>query len=139
MMEKVEQVLKEAVKAKDGKSVSLKLDPPNLGQMRVDVSLRDGTLHARLTPESPAVAAFLQERAHDLQGMLRKLGLSVDEVTVSVRNEEFTSNENHSEGASSGRKDRSSDEPAGKNFPSGNVVSTAPEHRMSNPVDHWVA
>ena len=90
-MEKVEQALRDAAKSKDGKTISVRLDPPSLGTMRVDVSLRDGALHARVVAESSQVNQMLRERMHEMQSMLRKLGLNVDTVSVSVGsgNEQF--------------------------------------------------
>ncbi|RMG40495.1 MAG: hypothetical protein D6719_10850 [Candidatus Dadabacteria bacterium] len=82
--ERVEQVLKEAAKARNGKTISVRLDPPSLGRVKVDVSLRDGALHARLVAESPQVNQLLRERAHELHAVLRRIGLNVDEVSVSV-------------------------------------------------------
>jgi len=83
-LEMVETALKEATRSKDGKSISFRLDPPQLGQVKVDVSLRDGALHARIVAESPEVNQMLRERGHELQGMLRGLGLNVDKVSVSI-------------------------------------------------------
>jgi flagellar hook-length control protein FliK len=86
-LEKVEQALKEASKARDGKTISLRLDPPDLGKVKVDVSLRDGALHARIVVESPAVSQLMRERSHDLQQNLRSLGLNVDTISVSIGSE----------------------------------------------------
>ena len=86
-MEKVEAALKEAARSKDGSTISLRLDPPNLGSVKVDVTLRDGTLHARLVAEAPAVNNLLRERAHELQSILRKAGVDADQVSVSVRSD----------------------------------------------------
>jgi flagellar hook-length control protein FliK len=84
MMERVEGALKEAAKSRDGKTISLRLDPADFGRVKVDVSLREGALHARLTPENQQVMVALRENAHELHGALRKLGLDVSSVTVSV-------------------------------------------------------
>ena len=84
MMERVEGALKEAAKSRDGKTISLRLDPADFGRVKVDVSLREGALHARLTPENQQVMTALRENAHELHGALRKLGLDVSSVTVSV-------------------------------------------------------
>lgn len=83
-MERIEKSLKGLVEAKESKSISLRLDPPSLGAITVEVSFRDGELQARLAPELPQVAAALRERSHELQAALRKMGLSVDNVRVSI-------------------------------------------------------
>ncbi|MCX6115509.1 MAG: flagellar hook-length control protein FliK [Proteobacteria bacterium] len=84
MLERVEASLKEAARSRDGKTISLKLDPAQLGRVKVDVTLRDGALHARLTPENQQVFVALREHSQELQSILRKLGLNVDTVTVTV-------------------------------------------------------
>lgn len=101
-MERVESALKEAAKSRDGKTLSFRLDPPQLGQVKVDVSLKDGALHARMVPENAQVATLLREKASELQSTLRRLGLNVETVTVSVGNESgsvsFTGGESSPDG-----------------------------------------
>jgi flagellar hook-length control protein FliK len=84
MLERVESTLKEAARSRDGKTISLRLEPVDLGRVKVDVSLRDGNLHARIAPENQQVMQALREHSHELQGALRKLGLNVDTVSVAV-------------------------------------------------------
>jgi flagellar hook-length control protein FliK len=90
MLERVETTLKEAARGRDGKTISLHLEPVDLGKVKVDVSLREGTLHARISPDNQQVAQSLREHAHELQSALRKLGLEVDSVTVSVNVDDFS-------------------------------------------------
>jgi flagellar hook-length control protein FliK len=145
-LERVESALKEAAKSRDGKTLSFRLDPPQLGQVKVDVSLREGALHARLVPENQQVGMLLKERAAELQSTLRRLGLNVESVTVSVGSE--------SSSTSSGNGQRSSD---GKTFQDernnmpgsnaqvpentvGNELAVSPQMpQMSNDLDHWIA
>ena len=87
MLDRVESTLKEAARSRDGKTISLRLDPLHLGRVKVDVSLREGSLHARITPENQQVRVALREHSHELQSALRKLGLNVDSVTVTVSSE----------------------------------------------------
>jgi flagellar hook-length control protein FliK len=89
MLERVEATLKEAARSRDGRTISLHLEPVNLGRVKVDVSLREGALHARIAPENQQVMQALREHAHELQSSLRKLGLDVDSVSVSVTADEF--------------------------------------------------
>jgi flagellar hook-length control protein FliK len=90
MLERVESTLKEAARSRDGRTISLHLEPVNLGKVKVDVSLRDGTLHARIAPENQQVVQALREHAHELQSSLRKLGLDVDSVSVAVTTDSFS-------------------------------------------------
>lgn len=89
-LEKVERALEEVARSKDGKTISLHLEPVTLGKVKVDVSLRDGNLHARLSAEAGEVQQLLREHAHELQAILRKAGLHVDSVSVSVGSENST-------------------------------------------------
>ncbi len=84
MLERINATLKEAARARDGKTISLHLEPVDLGKIKVDVSLKEGALHARLTPENGQVIQALREHAHELQAALRRLGLDVEKVTVNV-------------------------------------------------------
>jgi len=90
MLEKVEGALKEVSRSRDGTSLSFRLDPPQLGSVKVDVTLRDGALHARVTPENAQVAQLIRERANELHQNLRRLGLDVETVTVSVGGDNFS-------------------------------------------------
>jgi flagellar hook-length control protein FliK len=87
MMERIETALKEAARSRDGKTITLRLDPMQLGQVKCDVSMRDGLLHARITPQNPDVVHAVREHAHELQTALRRLGLNVDRVSVQVMSE----------------------------------------------------
>ncbi len=103
MLERVEATLKEAARGRDGKTISLHLEPVDLGKVKVDVSLREGTLHARISPDNQQVAQALREHSHELQGALRKLGLEVDSVTVSVTVDEFSGEMNTGQQMTDGR------------------------------------
>ena len=103
MLDRVESALKEAARTRDGKTISLKLEPVNLGQVKVDVSLRDGALHARVTPQNKEVLMALREHSHELQGALRRLGLNVERVTVQVVGDSFQQSIHDSKGFLDGK------------------------------------
>jgi hypothetical protein len=105
------------------------------------VSLREGLLHARLTPESAQVAQLLRERAHELHASLRKLGLSVDSVSVSVSgdsNSASTSGDRRfsawSEQSRQGAKSQ-----GGVGGLVGEAVVQGAGNRPASTIDHWVA
>ncbi len=87
-MERVDSVLREVARSKDGKTISLRLDPPDLGTVKVDISFREGSLHVRFAAENPQVAMLLRDRSSDVQSTLRKLGLDLEQVSVSVSSDE---------------------------------------------------
>jgi len=149
MLERVQSTLTEAAKARDGKTISLRLDPANLGRVKVDVSLKEGALHARITPENQQVMTALREHAHELQGALRKLGLDVDSVTVTVRSdgfqEEAASGQNSFDGSTfqQERNNMPQERPQVVENTVGNELAqwkeaVAPEQGVG-VVDHWVA
>lgn len=149
MMERVETALKEAARSRDGKTITLRLEPVQLGQVKCDVSLRDGLLHARITPQNPEVVSAVREHAHELQTALRRLGLNVDRVTVQV----LTDKDPGSFAQTQGFLDGKSFQQNGNNMP-GKERQT-PENTFGNeiadvtrsgtpdagftPADHWIA
>jgi len=135
-LERVEDALREVAKSRDGKTISIRLDPPNLGSVKIDVTLKDGSLHARLMAESVQVSNLLREKAHDLQNMLRKMGLSVDTVSVSVNSDESLGNRNSS--FSEHQDNAMSSDVEGKpNLKTGSAaVTQSPQNEV---LDHWVA
>jgi flagellar hook-length control protein FliK len=124
-LKRVEQVLNEVASLKESKSISFRLDPPTLGSVKVDISLKDGALHARIVPESSAVGNFLREQAHELVISLRKLGLNVEKVAVSIGTD---TEERHSEQRAPKQKKGKS---TGKSF---NY-----DEEKGSDLDHWVA
>ena len=139
-LERVEQALKEIAKSKDGKTISLRLDPPELGNLKIDVSLRDGSLHARLVADSTQVSQLLRDKAGEIQRSLRELGLDVDQVSVSVRDEagqfsQFFSGSEQGQNTGQGNRDSfmsGSREAAGS-------TNTQSQDSLAAIEDHWVA
>jgi flagellar hook-length control protein FliK len=149
MMERIETALREAARSRDGKTISLRLDPVHLGQVKCDVSLRDGLLHARITPQNPDVVNAVREHAHELQTALRRLGLNVDRVTVQVLSEKDPASFAQSQGFPDGK----SFQQEGNNMPDkerqtpentfGNEFAEVPRSGTPDagitPADHWIA
>jgi len=135
-LERVEEALREVAKSRDGKTISIRLDPPSLGSVKIDVTLKDGSLHARLMAESAQVSNLLREKAHDLQNMLRKMGLSVDSVSVSVNSDEG----NGKRGTSFSEHQESAMMSQGEGEGSAVLKSGSPvQSSESEVLDHWVA
>lgn len=139
---KVEEALKEVARSKDGKTISVRLDPPSLGKVQIDVSMRDGILHARLQADSGQVSSLLREHGLDLQVALRKLGLEVDEVQVVVREghqEQQQSFEQYTGQRGSQREDAGSGDLIGEEAEVAVVASENNSSGSLNIEDHWVA
>lgn len=149
MLERVESTLKEAARSRDGKTISLRLDPANLGKVKVDVSLREGALHARLTPENKQVLTALREHAPELQSALRKLGLNVDSVTVTVSSEGGQDLSDFGRELNNGKsfQEQRNNLPNGDRQVAGNSIGSelaepiavGPQPAEKSASDHWVA
>lgn len=135
---KVEEVIKELSKSKDGKTISVRLDPPSLGSVKVDVSYKDGALTARVMAESNQVGQFLKDKAIDLQQLLRKSGINVEEVNVW-----FGSQSEFSDSSESKSFDDFENNFNERNFQSNDLAiegEVVPEVQKDNEIlDHWVA
>jgi flagellar hook-length control protein FliK len=152
MLERVESTLKEAARSRDGRTISLHLEPVNLGKVKVDVSLRDGVLHARIAPENQQVVQALREHAHELQATLRKLGLDVDSVSVAVTADSFSGEMASGEQQMSGRsfhdernnlpnrRAQVSENTLGNELADWSKAGTSTQGSVNGKVlDHWVA
>ena len=149
MMERIETALKEAARSRDGKTITLRLDPMQLGQVKCDVSMRDGLLHARITPQSQDVVNAVREHAHELQTALRRLGLNVDRVTVQVVSEKdsggFALNQGFPDGKSfqdegnnmPGKERQTPENTFGNEF--ADVPRSGTPDAGITPADHWIA
>ncbi|MCO6429489.1 MAG: flagellar hook-length control protein FliK [Deltaproteobacteria bacterium] len=142
--ERVEAVLKEAAKSRDGKTISLRLDPPNLGTVKADVTIKDGVLHARLSADSSNVSNMLRERAHELQGALRRLGLNVERVTVAVTGEGEIPQDSFfnaaGDNSSAGFAEQHHAEQQGAWIPEFESGAAIPAAAVKEEIiDHWVA
>jgi len=139
-MERVEQALREAARSRDGKTISLRLDPPDLGKLRVDVSLREGVLHARLMADSTQVSQLLREKSFELQRMLRGLGLEVEQVSVSIRDSESGRSGFDGSGSSNAKSSEQGQEQAGPALGEKSASESSVNNFQSAVVeDHWVA
>jgi flagellar hook-length control protein FliK len=149
MMERIETAIKEAARSRDGKTITLRLEPLQLGQVKCDVSLRDGLLHARITPQNPEVVQAVRDNSHELQSALRRLGLNVDRVTVQVLSEKdpgaFANNTGYLDGKSfqendgkmPGNQGQTPEKSFGNKFADVSGASTSDAGIA--PADHWIA
>lgn len=149
MMERIETALKEAARSRDGKTITLRLEPLQLGQVKCDVSLRDGLLHARITPQNQEVVQSVRDHSHELQSALRRLGLNVDRVTVQVLSEKdptaFATPQGFLEGNSfqentgnmSGKQGQTPEKSFGNKF--ADVTGASTSDAGIAPADHWIA
>ena len=140
LLAKVEEALKEVAKSRDGKTISVRLDPPSLGKVQIDVSMREGSLHARLVAESPAVNQMLREKGVELQMLLRKLGFNVDQVTVSFGSDRNNAGEQSEAGSKDGNANgREFTGDADEESVLENAVAAEALATQQVADDHWIA
>jgi hypothetical protein len=70
-----------ALKQGDG-TVTLSLQPPRLGQLKVHLTLQDTMVAARLEPTTTAARQLLVDSEHSLRAALEARGLSVERIDV---------------------------------------------------------
>ena len=73
--------LRGKIDARNGKA-EIRLDPPNLGTVRVSVSLDKGTLTAQFQSSSDSVRDLLKSNMEKLKSVLESQGVSVDRLSV---------------------------------------------------------
>ena len=144
-LETVEKALKEVARSRDGKTISVRLDPPSLGSLKLDVTLKDGTLHARITVEHAQVATLLRDRAFDLHALLRRSGFNAERVTLTVSEGQRFEDLGGSDLAGSNAESNSSPE-SGLGEESGGDFEPGKERDLgrgrsarNENLDHWIA
>ena len=66
-------------------SLVLRLDPPELGNIRIDMRMHDQTLTLRIEAQTPAGQEALQGRLADLRSALEQHGIQLRQVDVELR------------------------------------------------------
>jgi flagellar hook-length control protein FliK len=140
LFEKVEEIVKDVEKSKDGRSISIRLDPPKLGTVRVQMNVVDGSIHARFSAENPAITQLLRERADELQALLRKIGQNLDQATISFGGENFS--QTHGESRFSFAKsheEASASGMASAGFEVNGEQGVISRLKINSEHSHWVA
>jgi flagellar hook-length control protein FliK len=82
-MDQIVLGLKGKMDARTGKA-EIQLDPPNLGTMKVSVTLENGLLTAEFQSPSPVVRNLLQGNLEKLKTVLEGQGVAVDRLAVNA-------------------------------------------------------
>ena len=72
----------------EGGEVRLRLSPPELGSLRLEVSMRDGVMSARLEAETASARNVLLENLPALRERLAEQNIKVERFDVDVRDEQ---------------------------------------------------
>lgn len=82
----VRQVSQQMVQmvAKQQSSLSLDLKPPTLGELSIELTVKDGAIKATMVAESVAAKQSLEAGMDQLKQQLSMQGLKVDQITITV-------------------------------------------------------
>jgi hypothetical protein len=81
----LQRVVRAFAAAKDGGEVRLRLSPPELGALVLDVRVQDGALVARLEAETTSVRTVLVENLPALRDRLAEQGIRIERFDVDLR------------------------------------------------------
>ena len=65
----------------------IKLKPDNLGKVTMQISVENGNISAKFLAESQKVKEILESNMQELKDQLAKQGMAVQEMSVSVGND----------------------------------------------------
>lgn len=92
----------------EGGTMTLRLDPPELGAMNVRVEVRDGVINASFEASNDQTARLLSHSLGDLKTALEAQGVSVEKLHVSQAPKDQSSSQNQSrQDSDRGTQDRS--------------------------------
>lgn len=83
----VQRVARAVRTAQDrGGELQIRLSPPELGQLRLQIQMTDGTLSARIEAESPQAKQVITENLGQLRERLAEQNVRVDRIDVELMN-----------------------------------------------------
>jgi flagellar hook-length control protein FliK len=118
----------------EGGEVRLRLSPPELGSLRVELTVRDGVLSARLEAETSAARNLLLDNLPALRERLAEQNIKVEKFDVDVRDERRqTAGEQFTGQPDQGRQ---GDRQRGRTFDHRPVTAAAVARATSTPIKH---
>ncbi len=94
MSQKLSSFIQQA--SESGKAMRIRLDPPELGSMQIEVGRVNGQVVARIEVDNPHARALVLEQLHLLRASLHQQNLRVDRLEVEINENltrEFTSDQ----------------------------------------------
>lgn len=86
-VEQIQKMLEDALKAKSGNTIVVKLNPEELGSVTVRVTQRADQIYARVTPESAEVEKALRANISEVTHALTNAGIKAENIHVVVGHE----------------------------------------------------
>lgn len=95
--------------AEQGKALKIRLHPPELGTMQIEVNRLNGQVTAKIEVESAAARAVIFEQLGLLKDSLTQQGIKVDQLQVEI-NEQLANESGNSFSSESGSSDMAQDQ-----------------------------
>lgn len=67
--------------------INLKLHPAELGELKIDLSLKEGSIRANVVAQSQHTLEILEKNVPKLKSMLESQGFTVDEISITAESE----------------------------------------------------
>jgi flagellar hook-length control protein FliK len=97
IIDKIQKMLESAKMSRQGTSMVVRLDPPELGRVTVKMTHRGDQMFARIIPESSDVEATLRARSAEIVNTLVSSGFKAENVNVSFGSESVAHTPSHFE------------------------------------------
>lgn len=68
--------------------IVIKLNPAELGELKINIQLKDGSVHAGILTQNAKVQEILEKNLPKLKSMMEENGLSVSEIAVTVQDDQ---------------------------------------------------
>ncbi len=86
-IDKIKEALMKAAANKTNDTISVKVNPAHLGEIKVTVSHKNNEIYAKLVPESKEIEQILKTKSHELNAVIQALGFTPDSVHIQVGSE----------------------------------------------------
>ncbi|PIR22437.1 MAG: hypothetical protein COV44_07675 [Deltaproteobacteria bacterium CG11_big_fil_rev_8_21_14_0_20_45_16] len=88
-------IVSRALITKEGGQMSLSLRPGNMGEVRIDLQIKNDSVHVRMEAENSGAQQVLKQNVSDLKTQLQASGLKIEDIQISSSRAQ-TSNEQKS-------------------------------------------
>ncbi len=82
---------------KEKSVLTVKLQPEELGRMKIELELKDGTVHGKIFVENESAKNALQQNIQAMRSQMKEQGISVGNLEVDIGNESFQNFEDQQE------------------------------------------
>lgn len=123
-----------------GGAIRMTLNPPELGQVQIDLTVTDGKVHGTIAAAQPAVVEQLARDLHSLRQGLADAGLKLGDQGISLMLSNNQSG-NHQQGQHQGQPAHQQGQGAGGGWSGGGAEAVADAAELAAPVapGDWVA